>query len=55
MPKLITCKACGNSVARSAKRCPHCGHRRHTIWDTLAIILFLIALAIIIGVIWSST
>jgi RNA polymerase subunit RPABC4/transcription elongation factor Spt4 len=54
MAKLTTCKACGGQVARSAKRCPHCGHRRHTIWDTLAIILGLIAIAIFIGLIWPS-
>lgn len=25
MAKLVTCKACGNDVAKSAKVCPHCG------------------------------
>lgn len=25
MSKLVKCKACGNSIAKSAKICPHCG------------------------------
>lgn len=27
MAKLITCKTCGKEVAKSAKKCPHCGAR----------------------------
>ena len=27
MAKLTTCKACGKEVSKSAKKCPHCGHK----------------------------
>ena len=27
MAKLTTCKVCGKEVSKSAKKCPHCGHK----------------------------
>ena len=51
--KMITCKACGKEIAKSAKACPHCGakvkHHRF-----LSIIIILIVLFIGVGVIGSK-
>ena len=29
MGKLVKCKLCGATIAKSARRCPHCGGRQH--------------------------
>lgn len=45
---MTTCKVCGNELAKSAKRCPHCGaknkrpiYKRWWFWLFIAIILYL--------------
>lgn len=45
---MTTCKVCGNELAKSAKRCPHCGaknrrpiYKRWWFWLLIAIVLYL--------------
>lgn len=45
---MTTCKVCGNELAKSAKRCPHCGaknkrpiYKRWWFWLFIAIVLYL--------------
>lgn len=45
---MTTCKVCGNELAKSAKRCPHCGaknkrpiYKRWWFWLFVAIVLYL--------------
>lgn len=45
---MTTCKVCGNELANSAKRCPHCGaknkrpiYKRWWFWLFIAIVLYL--------------
>ena len=40
MAKLITCKACGAQIAKTARRCPQCGAQQHIVALTFAWILF---------------
>jgi RNA polymerase subunit RPABC4/transcription elongation factor Spt4 len=38
--KLISCKACGKEIAKSAKVCPHCGKKnKKPFWQVLLIII----------------
>lgn len=47
MAKMVTCKACGKEIAKSAKVCPHCGakQKKHVV---LGVALVLIGIIIII-------
>lgn len=45
--KMTKCKACGGSVAKSAKRCPHCGHKRK--YPFLAFVLIVVGVIMIIS------
>ena len=47
MAKLVKCKACGQDIAKSAKRCPYCGAKRRkgpAIVGSIVIILCVIVL-----------
>lgn len=48
--KLISCKACGSQIAKSAKTCPHCGRRnkksifkRWWFWAIIIAVVLLVA------------
>ena len=46
--KLINCKACGQEVAKSAKKCPHCGAKnKNSAPILLSIIVGIVLIAII--------
>lgn len=56
--KLKHCKTCDAVIAKSAKRCPHCGARNqefHPIRGLIAFFVTLFALVIIISVFGSNT
>ena len=55
--KMVTCKTCGKQIAKTAKRCPHCGARQHQVALTfvyLIVIAMIIAVFLIIGQCTSS-
>lgn len=45
MAKLIKCRTCGESIAKDAKVCPHCGakNKKKTPWGVYVVCFFLIA------------
>lgn len=51
MSKLIKCKACGNNVAKGAKKCPNCGKdnrtffAKHKILTAIGILIILVAIS----------
>lgn len=58
--KLVNCKVCGQQVAKSAKKCPHCGKRRpplerNPIGATIGLIFLILFFALVALVISSST
>lgn len=46
--KLVECKSCGETIAKNAKTCPHCGAKRKK--PVLGVILLVLGICIIIGV-----
>ena len=52
--KLVTCKTCGRSIAKSANRCPYCGAQQHVAVWTVVTIIFLIGFFAILRVITSA-
>ena len=50
MAKTVKCKVCGEQIARNARKCPHCGHRRRTGARVLGIVLLVFAAVMIIAV-----
>lgn len=56
MAKMIKCKTCGEMIAKSAKRCPHCGAKKKTsaLAAILCIIVIFVAVVAIAGVIAES-
>lgn len=51
MAKMTNCKACGAEISKSAKTCPHCGHKnkRGPFKILLGLIIILFGLSILIG------
>lgn len=55
MANLVPCKSCGKDVSKSAKSCPHCGHKlkgsimKKLFFWPLGIFIGLIVLAVIFG------
>ena len=49
--KLVTCKACGQQIAKSAKKCPHCGAKNK---KGAPILLGIIAVIVLIALIASA-
>lgn len=45
--KMMKCRACGAEIAKSAKRCPHCGAKQHIVALTLC---WIIVVLTIIGI-----
>lgn len=43
--KTTVCKACGGTVAKNAKKCPHCGHKRR--YPFLGFVLIVLGLILI--------
>lgn len=46
--KLVECKSCGETIAKNAKTCPHCGAKRKK--PVLGTILIVLGVCILIGV-----
>ena len=58
--KLVNCKSCGQQIAKSAKKCPHCGRRRsplerNPVGATIGLIFLVLFFALVALVVSSST
>lgn len=49
--KMVKCRACGAEIAKSAKRCPHCGAQQHILALSLCWIIVAITIFAIISII----
>lgn len=49
MAKLRACKACGAQIAKSAKHCPQCGAKQHSVGRIIGIILIIIAILMLLS------
>jgi len=53
--KLTTCKSCGKEIAKSAKRCVHCGaDQRPSIYKIMAVMAALFIIVVVWGAMGSS-
>lgn len=47
MSKIVRCKTCGSEIAKTAKRCPHCGAKQHVVASSIcSVIVVLVIIAI---------
>lgn len=51
MAKLVKCKTCGAEIAKTAKTCPKCGAKQHTVALSLCAVIIVITIIACIGVI----
>lgn len=52
--KTVTCKACKNQIAKTAKRCPYCGARQHQVALTFAYLIVVFAFVAVFWIIGDS-
>lgn len=49
--KMVTCKACKNQIAKTAKRCPYCGARQHQVALTFSYLIVVLTFAAVFWII----
>lgn len=54
MAKLVKCKTCGAEIAKTAKTCPHCGAKQHTVALSICAVLVVLMIFSCIGIIATS-
>ena len=53
--QLTTCRVCGNEIAKSTKKCPHCGRllrKKFSLWF-IPVILFVLISFILFNLHWA--
>lgn len=53
--KMITCKTCGNLIAKTAKRCPYCGAKQHQVALTACYLILIFMVIAIVAVMVNGT
>lgn len=51
MAKIVKCKTCGAEIAKTAKTCPKCGAKQHTVALSLCAVIIVLTIVACIGVI----
>ena len=54
MAKMVKCKTCGAEIAKTAKTCPHCGAKQHTVALSICAVLVVLMIFSCIGIIATS-
>lgn len=54
MAKLVKCKTCGQMIAKTANRCPHCGAQQHTVALSICAVIIVLTVVLCVMVIGSS-
>ena len=44
MAKIVKCKTCGAEIAKTAKTCPKCGAKQHTVALSLCAVIIILTI-----------
>lgn len=54
MAKIVKCKACGAEIAKTAKRCPHCGAKQHVVASSICSVIVVLVIIAIFSIVKNS-
>lgn len=54
MAKIVKCKTCGAEIAKTAKRCPHCGAKQHVVASSICSVIVVLVIIAIFSIVKNS-
>lgn len=55
MAKIVKCKTCGAEIAKTAKRCPHCGAKQHVVASSICSVIVVLVIIAIFSIVKNSS